>query len=240
MSRFSGLLGLLALSACTKPLPKHDWHVLTGLPLFFSQGSVTDVLEGKSIAAPIITALSKERSLQPLDTAEAVKLAGVSHLLAIQPSALPPAELVALDDWVRKGGKAVILADPDLVWPHDYPLGDKRTPPPSTLLDPLFAHWGLVLEGQRADPQPVRLTQAGRTVLAINPGKWVVKRQGACVSEPPLIVRCALGKGLVLLVADADLADGRNWHESGTNNQAFIESLLEELEVAGGSVENKN
>ena len=50
-------------------------------------------------------------------------------LLAAQPQALTAERLVALDDWVRAGGRLVLLADPSLRWESSRPLGDRFRPP---------------------------------------------------------------------------------------------------------------
>ena len=45
------------------------------------------------------------------------------------PLAQPAEDLVALDDWVRGGGRVLLLADPMLEWPSKRPLGDPLRPP---------------------------------------------------------------------------------------------------------------
>src|SRR3546814_16494020 len=64
-------------------------------------------------------------------------------LLLAQPRAFSLDEQVALDAWIGKGGKALILADPQLRWPMDWPLGDRRRPPAVTLLAALIEYWGV-------------------------------------------------------------------------------------------------
>ena len=68
--------------------------------------------------------------------------------------------LVELDQWVRGGGRLLLLADPMLEWPSERPLGDRLRPPPAFADTGLLAHWGLRLE--RPDSaEPVERTIAG-------------------------------------------------------------------------------
>ncbi len=226
--------GLIALGACkadSKQEARADLHVLTALPLFLGNGDIKSMLAGKSGPNPLLVRLQKGRRVIPLDIADESHLKQVTRLLAIQPGLLPPAELKALDDWVRAGGKALIFVDPDLAWPHPYPLGDPRAPPPSTMLDPLFNHWGLVLEGMRGIPQSSVDAIDGRPVALVNPGRWRSEGGGCNITDNRLVATCALGKGQAILVADADMADPRLWEQSGRDNFTTIESLLLRLEA---------
>lgn len=231
------LLFNLMLTGCNAQEPgakAAKWHVLTALPLFLGEGNIDDVLSGVSGESPLITRLSQNRQLVPLDTLGGENLRMVSHLLAVQPARLPPEELVKLDEWVRGGGQAVFFADPDLVWPVSYAVGDSRAPPQSTLLDPLFTHWALTLEGQRGVPARVAAQIAGERVTLVNPGRWRAKDRNCVISDQQFIAVCQLGKGRVILLADADIADPRLWSESGEGNFRLIESLLERLEQKAG------
>jgi hypothetical protein len=229
-----GALGLaFALSACAPAppdAPKQDLHVLTSLPLFLGEGDIKSMLAGKTGPNALVVRLGEKHNIRPLDVADAQHLASVKQLLMIQPALIPPAELVALDNWVKAGGKAVILADPDLAWPHNYPLGDPRAPPASTLLDPLFKHWGLILEGQRATPQTSFGEIDAQRVALVNPGHWRLEGGTCKIQTHRLEANCVIGRGRVILIADADLVDPRLWQQTAQDNLPFIESLLGRLE----------
>ena len=77
--------------------------------------------------AAAVTALEQDYALTAIDLPSQVPPGAT--LLAIQPRALPAEELVALDNWVRDGGRIVLLADPMLEWPSERPLGDRLRPP---------------------------------------------------------------------------------------------------------------
>ena len=82
-------------------------------------------------------------------------------LLAAQPRALPAEELVALDAWVRRGGRLLLLADPMLEWPSERPLGDRLRPPALFADTGLLQHWGLRLDAP--DERGPRQSGAGGT-----------------------------------------------------------------------------
>jgi hypothetical protein len=228
------LCGISFLSGCQSATPagakaeapKPVWHVLTALPLFLGDGDIKATLAGESAMNPLLIRLGERRTLQPLDTASAAHLSAVRNIVAIQPGMLPAEELVAFDAWVRAGGQAIIMADPDLAWPLSFPLGDSRTPPPSTLLDPLLKHWGLVLEGFRASPKISTGTINGQNVALVNPGTWSVKGEACTLTDNRLVAHCHLGKGWVTLIGDADFADARLWKETGQDNLPVIETLF--------------
>jgi ABC-type uncharacterized transport system involved in gliding motility auxiliary subunit len=67
-------------------------------------------------------------------------------LLMAHPLAQPAEALVALDAWVRGGGRLLLLADPMLEWPSERPLGDPLRPPPMFADTGLLKHWGLRLD----------------------------------------------------------------------------------------------
>jgi ABC-type uncharacterized transport system len=180
-------LAAAVLFAAAAPLPRVT--LFTALPLMWGEGDPVDILSGRAKRSAILDGLD----VRAIDTVTAVSL-GSDVLVVAQPRAMMPEELVALDDWVRRGGRAAIFADPLLKWPSRYALGDPRRAPPVTLLDPLLAHWGVTLE-----PGPD------------GTGQWNIpaKGAGACTPVDAVTIDCRVGKGRALLVADADLLDAR-------------------------------
>jgi hypothetical protein len=140
------------------------------------------------------------------------------------PLAQPAEDLVALDDWVRRGGRVLLLADPMLEWPSARPLGDPLRPPAMFMDTGLLAHWGLRLDapGERG-PQPRKL--GGRNVLTYSPGSL----EGNCAISPDrLVARCRIGQGRVTIVADADLIDTEHLGPRAAHN---LDGLRDELAV---------
>jgi len=197
-------LVLLALVGCraetaAKAETKPELYVLTSLPLLFDEGFGLEPAKGEAAAF-----LRDHYRLKPIDLPSQLPKGGV--LLAAQPRALPAEELVALDLWVRGGGKMVLLADPLLEWPSKRPLGDRLRPPVGFADTGLLARWGLRLDA----PDERGLKVMGYDdfeLVYVSPGR-LVKIGGACVVERDgIAANCRLGKGQATIVADADLLD---------------------------------
>jgi hypothetical protein len=163
-------------------------------------------------------------------------LSAAPLLLLIQPRWLSPEELVALDSWLRRGGRALILTDPRLNWHSELPLGDIRRPPPASLLGQLLGHWGLALE-----PGPRWSDGAfgrGRRLVTEHPGR-LTARGSACRLLRPELAECRLGQGRAIVLADADLALDELWVGSGprgaerhrrlSDNPLVVADLLDRL-----------
>lgn len=178
------------------------------------------ILSGQAQRPDAVSGLS----LRPIDTLTRQTLGGNVALIA-QPRLLAPAELVALDAWVRGGGRAMIFADPDLRWPSIYARGDRRRAPPVTLLDPLFAHWGLTLGSSDTAQRSHKL--GGRTVVTVGAGQWSAKDN--CQIDDGLVADCRIGKGRVLLVGDADLLNSAALGTANDNRQ-WIEDTIRTLQ----------
>lgn len=190
--------------------------LMTALPLVWRDGlDIAAILRAGEEAREAPPAPVTSHPVTPIDHIDAESLAAAGALLVAQPRLLQPRELVELDRWVREGGRAVILADPLLVWPFDLSPGDPRRPPLTSLLDPLLAHWGMRLEpAAHDDTEPRRRMLAGGHVLLLaGASRFTLTEKGqACaLVEQGLMALCRIGKGRVRLVADADLLDERLW-----------------------------
>ena len=130
-----------------------DLMLMTALPLIWGEGGAFDPASRPQLS---YKQLQREFRVRPLDVLDEAGLASGRLLLLAQPRVLAPVELVALDAWVRGGGRALILTDPLLLWPSALPIGDVRRPPAIGLLGPLLAHWGLALDPPaEARPRPI-------------------------------------------------------------------------------------
>ena len=214
--------------------------LMTSLPIVWGDYGAFDP---RSRPSRTYEAIREDFEVQPIDSLDSNSLASGRLLLLAQPRWLSPSELVALDDWVRRGGRAVILADPDLKWPSDLPLGDVRRPLPSSLLGPLLDHWRLELEEPRRDGriafQPPR---GDRKVVTDSPGRFMGKAGKGPVGGSVLAFR-TVGQGRAILLADADLmrddlwvAPGRNGdarHRRLADNPLYLADLLDEAAGIG-------
>ncbi|MFM5905973.1 MAG: ABC transporter, partial [Novosphingobium sp.] len=140
----------------------------------------------------------------------------------IQPRALGPEEFVALDKWVRGGGRLVLFADPMLHVHSSYPLGDKRRPQAIAMVDPLLAHWGLELHYDEDQPDEDRtVTVDGISVQVMLPGTLRSTGRKCRVTGGGIMALCRIGKGQAVIFADADMFDEPYDSAEGTRVSAL-------------------
>ncbi|MEP6983617.1 MAG: hypothetical protein ABI853_08230, partial [Sphingomicrobium sp.] len=191
--------------------------LLTSLPLL-----IGEEFSLKGGGSPALERLETRYRVVPISLSSASELSKGRLLLMAQPPAQAPENLVALDDWVRSGGRVLLLADPMLEWPSKRPLGDPLRPPPMFADTGLLAHWGLRLDAPD-ERGPVRRKLAGYNVLAVSPGTL----SGRCkIGEDGLVADCRLGKGRAVVVADADFIGTDGLGGDASDN---LDGLLAEL-----------
>jgi hypothetical protein len=213
----AALLALVPLGGAMAQQPREAIGLFTTLPLYWPEAQDVAELIG-SDATPHWArgAIEHDFDLLPLDAlaGEGAQLNGVRYLLLAQPRMLSPAENVALDTWVRGGGRLLLFADPMLTGESKFAIGDKRRPQDVALLSPILSHWGLELrfdENELAGEHLVELDTFAVPVDATGrfaflpsdePGTACYPRAGGLIAE------CAIGKGSAIVVADAALFDG--------------------------------
>ena len=174
-----------------------------------------DPFRSVGLRSPLWQVVERGFDLRPLDAVEQQSLQGLDRLLLAHPRQLTPAELVAVDQWVRLGGHVVILADPLLHWPDERSLADPRRAPLTSLLDPLLRHWGLVLEAAKpeAGRGPERhILENGALLQMMGASRFALANKSDCVlTEQGLFARCRIGRGEAVLVADADWLNDALW-----------------------------
>jgi hypothetical protein len=191
--------------------------LLTSLPLMFGEEFS---LEGGG--SPALKALETRYRVLPISVTDPAELAKGRLLLMAHPLAQPAEDLVSLDQWVRGGGRVLLLADPMLEWPSDRPFGDKLRPPPMFMDTGLLAHWGLRLDAPDARGPRLRKL-GGYDVVTSSPGALF----GTCrISLDRLVAHCSIGKGRATIVADADVLDPQNLDGPTQHN---LDSVLAEL-----------
>ena len=191
--------------------------LLTSLPLVFGEDFS---IQGNG--SPALKALQSRYRVVPISVADPPELGKGRLLLMAHPLAQPAEDLVALDRWVRGGGRVLLLADPMLEWPSKRPLGDLLRPSPMFMDTGLLAHWGLRLAGSdERGPKVEKL--GGFDVLTDSPGEL----SGRCsISSDRLVAHCRIGRGRATIVADADLLDTPRLGPRAKHN---LDGLLEEL-----------
>ena len=166
--------------------------LITSLPLIFSESLTLE--DGGSAA---LTRLEQRYTVKAIGVADHASLNGQRLLLMAHARAQPADVLVDLDQWIRDGGKLLLLADPKLEWPSERPLGDRLRAPPAFADTGLLAHWGLQLHGVDEGGQ----VTAGH--LTSNDNSCVIVGGG-------LIARCHIGRGWATVIADADFLNAAN------------------------------
>jgi len=184
----------LALLAACRPAPaapeRPTLLLLTSLPVLFGEEFTLDAPD-----SALRQALAARFTLRPIPIADGANLKGAGLLLMAQPRAQTAEALVDLDAWVRGGGHLLLLADPLLQWPTDRSLGDATAPMIAFADTGLLGHWGLTLY------RPPPGSSIGSFEAA--PGS------GCRLEEEAIVAHCAVGKGRVTVIADADfVGDG--------------------------------
>jgi hypothetical protein len=120
---------------------------MTGLPLVWGEKGAFDP---DSRPAAVYAELDKAFDFRPVDVLDPATLERGRLLFLAQPQRLAPAELSALDAWIRSGGRALILADAPAAWSGPgralrgrAGAGPARTPDPtlaSPCSDPLTTY----------------------------------------------------------------------------------------------------
>ncbi|WP_395393983.1 DUF4350 domain-containing protein [Novosphingobium sp. BL-8A] len=211
----------------------------TSLPILWDESD--DPRELLSSGAPRSwagDALASQGEVLPLDSLADAQgrfpLPADALLVMAQPRALTPQENVALDGWVRAGGRLLLFVDPMLTQPSRYPLGDPRRPQDMAMLSPILAHWGLELRFDPSEKPGERMVPLGEGSLPVNlPGRFRLlgiygdgtsdRGNGGMVGMPAasgksgdgngscslesaeILADCRIGRGRVLAVADAAL-----------------------------------
>lgn len=187
--------------------------MMTGLPLRWSGSSDMAMMIAEGTQDdPALARLAAAGPVSLVDSlVDPVPPPGGTLLLA-HPRALAPQELVAIDAFVRGGGRAVVLADALSGWPARYPLGDPRNPPITSLLTPLFDHWGVTLGAAPAGADtvlPVDVDGARLNLFSAGHFERLPPRCRALAGRR--VARCPVGSGEVWLVGDADLLFAPTW-----------------------------
>lgn len=191
---------------------------LTSLPLLF--GDTFSLGDTGSVA---VRRLQTRYQLVPISVTDASELKKGRILLMAQPQAQTAENLVALDAWVRGGGRLLLLADPLLEWPSSRPLSDVTRPPAMFADTGLLKHWGLRLDRPEKPGAALR-SLGGLQIMTVSPGSLY----GTCkISPDRLVAHCSLGRGRATIVADADLLDVA---ELGPGARYNFDGLFQELE----------
>jgi len=187
--------------------------MLTGLPLRWTgSGDIAAIIADGAGDDPALAQLEAMGPVSLVDSlVDSIPPPG-STLLIAHPRALAPQELVAIDAFVRGGGKAVVLADALSSWPASHPLGDPRNPPVTSLLTPLLDHWGVTLGAAPTDDNDVSAVDVDGERLRLSSVGAFERLPPTCRSfADRRVAQCRIGAGEAWLVGDADLLFAPLW-----------------------------
>jgi len=205
------------------------------IPIYWGEAAgFNDLIAGDAPSHWARAVLERRAALAPLDYLSAEALAPHRHLLLAQPRGLSGEENVALDNWVRSGGRLLLFADPWMTGASRFHIGDRRRPQDVALMSPILGHWGLELqtasdEHDSHDHGAADTVAYGDHLLPTNmAGNFVALPGGEDCNLPleGLLAHCRIGEGEVLIMADAailDLAGPYPHAETG------LESLLAQI-----------
>ena len=217
--------------------------VVSSLPLLWPEGDLTEALEASAESTPVKERLEQNFKIIAVDDLGKLKSAKPDVALLAQPRSFTPAELVTFENWISRGGQAIILADPAVQWESSYPTGDPRRPLFTSMLSPLFAHWGIELtlpmeqrEGQRD------IVVQGKRLQLVSHGAWQMNGESDIadcrISSALVFADCKIGAGRALLLADADMLSAALWQGRGlgglfgfdsSDNMKWLETRLLEM-----------
>ena len=229
--------GPVAESEQTKP----RLGVFTTLPLFWDEGGMEAILAGEGEPDWVRTELEAEFDLVPLDTLEAEALAGLDRVLLAQPRPLAPSENVALDEFLSRGGTALIMADPMLTRHSEYAIGDRRRPQDVVVLSPILGRLGVRLLFDEEQPQSERLmTVDGHQYPVQLAGRFEPAPTGSVqrvcsVAQGGLLAHCSNGRGEAFLYADAALLDWESDDPVPASRRKALGKLMQPLVSKGAS-----
>ena len=146
------------LSTPKKPL----LGIISSLPLDTGAGGMQAAMQGQAQPFVIYEQLQQTYSTKMLDPNFASIPADVDVLMIVDPGPLTPQQLYAIDQFVLKGGRALVFVDPiSEIASQGQGMGGEGGGPQSSNLPSLFRAWGVAY-----DPHEGR------------------RRQGACAIGP--------------------------------------------------------
>jgi ABC-type uncharacterized transport system involved in gliding motility auxiliary subunit len=137
--------------------------VLTDMPLEYGPGGVVAAMRGGSAPYAVLTQLRAFFEVRLLRSDVAEVPSDVTVLMLARPRNLPTPTLYAVDQYVLRGGRAIVFADPFVESEADGGPGMPAPADPSAVPTRLFDAWGLAVATDRfvADPALALEVQAG-------------------------------------------------------------------------------
>ncbi len=225
-------LGARPRAAAAQPI-----GLFTTLPILWAEtGDISAQLNAAEAPHWARGELAARGAIVPLDSLAGgpgrAPLAHLRRLVIAQPRPLGPQENVALDQWLRGGGRLLLVADPTLTEDSAFALGDPRRPQAGVLLSPILARWGLALHFDERQPFGEVSRRAMDMTLPVNlAGHFTATAGSTCrLWGDGLIATCTIVQGRLVAVADAALLERDD--PAGLRRSAMIKLL--DAAFAGG------
>lgn len=146
------------LSTPTKPV----LGIISGLPLDTGAGGMQAALQGQARPFVIYEELSQTYATKMLDPNFAAIPSDVSVLMIVDPRPMTPQQLYAIDQFVLKGGHALVFVDPmSEIATAEQGMSGESASPVSSDLPSLFRAWGIAYDPNKviADAQLAQRVQ---------------------------------------------------------------------------------
>ncbi len=148
--------------------------ILSSLPLETGSGGMAAMMQGQSQPFAIYQELAASYAVQPLDPSFDNIPKTIDVLMIVDPTTLSQAQLYAIDQFVLRGGHALVFVDPnsELAQAGAAQMGGASGAPQSTL--PLLRAWGVEYDmnkvvGDRLLAQRVQMGNDARNPVASYP-----------------------------------------------------------------------
>ena len=149
--------------------------IISGLPLDTGAGGMQAAMQGQARPFMIYQELAATYATKMLDQNFSAIPSDVDVLMIVDPGAMAPAQLYAIDQFVLKGGRALIFVDPmSELATAGQGMGGESASPASSDLPSLFRAWGIGYDaskvlGDRQLAQSVQLSADPRNPVAAYP-----------------------------------------------------------------------
>lgn len=243
-------LGIAAVAALLWPPPDAPEPVaaidgepvglMTSLPIYWADGEdFAATIDGSAETPWVRSVIERRYEIVPLDSLapgdnllegeESDPLASLDRMIIAQPRGLSPADNVALDEWVKGGGRLLMVLDPMLTGHYAGSLGDPRRPVATALIPPVVERWRLEIvfdDAQSIEPRTVS-TDFGLLPVALGGEVRPLDAQSTLCdfAGEGVVATCAVGEGKVMLIADATLFE---LESSNGAAETVLSDLLEQ------------
>jgi len=151
---------------------KPELGIISGLPLDTGAGGMQAAMQGQARPYVIYEQLAQSYSTKMLDPGFVSIPSDVDVLMIVDPAPMTPQQLYAIDQFVLKGGRALVFVDPlSEIASAGGGLGGEGGGPSSSDLPSLFRAWGVAYDPTKviADEALAQLVQTQSSPRAAYP-----------------------------------------------------------------------